>query len=93
MTRAGKFASIGFFGCVAAMLLAACATNRSGANGGEQPVWAANGWMAADASGEPQIIGQYLTRRACRAALKAWMANQSDEGKAASGTCLPIDRK
>lgn len=78
--------------CIAATTLVACASSGGapGADYGEAQ-WAANGWLSPDRAGEPELIGLYVTRRACEAAVDDWMASQV-VGNSISGDCLPIDR-
>ena len=84
---------IGAISVCSATMLAACAT-RHAEPGDEvgQAQWAANGWFAPAASGEPEIIGLYMTREACEDALDAWMSRQV-VGNPIHGECLPIDRR
>lgn len=54
--------------------------------------WAANGWLTPGQSGEPEIIGLYITRAECEAALADWLTRQV-VGNPVHGACLPIDRR
>lgn len=77
--------------CVAAMEAASCATTKDDAVNVGEPEWAANGWLAPGPEGEPEIIGLYLTRKACDKAVDEWMSRQV-VGNPVHGECLPIDR-
>jgi len=79
------------FVCAATTLAAACATNGGEDVGDGEPQWAANGWLTPGMSDEPEIIGLYLTRKACEAGLDEWLSRQV-VGNPIHGECLPIDR-
>lgn len=81
-------------GCIAAIAAAGCATT------GENPAaatdqtaeWAANGWLSPGKESDPEIIGLYLSREECDAAVAEWMSRQV-VGNPIHGECLPIDRR
>lgn len=73
-------------------IAAACATKGAGEAETEYrtPQWAANGYLTPGRTDEPELIGLYLTRKACETALDDWMSRQV-VGNPISGECLPID--
>lgn len=77
--------------CIAIAVLGACASSGGGEPPGEAR-WAANGWLTPDRSGEPVIIGLYVTHKACENALDDWLSSQV-VGNPVNGECLPIDRR
>ncbi|WP_425408577.1 hypothetical protein [Hyphococcus sp.] len=70
----------------AALAASACAT---------QPYayeeWTALGYLSPAATGEPEIIGVYESKRECEDAGEAWMSRQV-VGNPVSADCLPTDR-
>jgi hypothetical protein len=80
--RAAAIGSLGF-------ALAACASTPDEE---AEPQWAAVGWLNPGESGDPEVIGTYLTRAECEAAVADWMARQV-VGNPVSGDCLPISRE
>lgn len=78
--------------CAAAMAAASCATSMDGGAGIGGPQWAANGWLSPGPNGEPEIIGLFVTRKACEKAVKEWMSRQV-VGNPIYGGRLPIDRR
>lgn len=81
------------FVCAAALAASACASmSEQPESSAGEPQWAANGWLTPDPSGEPEIIGLYMTREACEAAVDDWMSRQL-VGNPVHGECLPIDRR
>ncbi|MFQ5563790.1 MAG: hypothetical protein ACE5FO_09505 [Parvularculaceae bacterium] len=93
MTRALYRLVRGFLLSAASGFAVACATaDPGGPETGERiPQWAANGYLTPGRTDEPEIVGLYLTKKACEAALDAWMSRQV-VGNPVSGECLPIDR-
>lgn len=83
-----------FLICAAASAASACASSSletlEKSSVGE-PQWAANGWLTPGTDSEPEIIGLYVTREACEAAVDEWMSRQV-VGNPIHGDCLPIDR-
>jgi hypothetical protein len=83
--------------CGAALLIAGpvligCETQHRHRERIGEPQWAANGWLSPGPTGNPILIGTYLTRKACDDAVKDWMSRQV-VGHAIHGECLPIDRR
>lgn len=79
--------------CIAAIAAAACATTEKKPLATDQSAqWAANGWLSAGKEGDPEIIGLYLSREECDAAIAGWMSRQV-AGNPVHGECLPIDRR
>ena len=70
----------------AASLLAACASSEL--PGG---AWTALGYLAPSPTDHPEMIGEFDTEGACRAAVNDWMSWQV-VGNPVSGDCLPTDR-
>jgi len=69
-----------------AALSAACASG-----GPAHASFTALGYLAPGATDTPDIIGEFASEAACRAALEAWMSRQV-VGNPVSGDCLPTDR-
>ncbi|GAB4518410.1 MAG: hypothetical protein Kow00133_03460 [Amphiplicatus sp.] len=84
---AKKLAALG-----AGAALAACATPGPERAPSPEPQWAANGWLTPGPTGEPEIIGLYVTRKQCEAAVEDWLSRQV-VGNPVYGECLPIDRR
>ena len=70
--------------CFAALALAACASLSPGPYG-------AYGYMAADAVGDGEFIGEYASRSDCEVAAEAWMSTQV-AGNPVHAACYPVDR-
>lgn len=81
------------FVCIAAMSIAACATAAEPTvTAPPEPQWAANGYLSPSSTDEPEIIGLFVAREDCEAAVADWMSRQV-VGNPVSGECLPIDRR
>ena len=81
------------FVCSAALSIAACATAEEPAvPAAPEPQWAANGYLTPGSTEDPEIIGLFVTREECEAAVADWMSSQV-VGNPVSGECLPIDHK
>lgn len=87
LTTAKKLIAFG-----AGASLAACATLGPERAPGPEPQWAANGWLTPGPTAEPEIIGLYVTRKECEAAVEDWLSRQV-VGNPVYGECLPIDRR
>jgi hypothetical protein len=72
---------------IAALTLGACASSYH--PGGD---WTAVGYLSPSATDNPDVIGEFDSEAACRAAVNAWMSRQV-VGNPVSGNCLPTDRR
>jgi hypothetical protein len=77
--------------CAAATAAASCETaEKAPVVNYQNAKWAGNGWRSPQT--EPEVIGLYLSREECDAAVAEWASGQaaSDFVRA---ECLPIDRR
>ena len=74
-----------------AFVVSACATVSNDASEDALPHWSGNGYLSPGPTGEPELIGLFVTKSECQAAIGDWKSRQV-VGNPIFAECLPIDR-
>ena len=69
----------------------ACATVDNNASDDALPKWSGNGYLTPGPTSEPEMIGLFVKKSACEAAIDDWKSRQV-VGNPVFAECLPIDR-